>query len=99
MTVERQNRRLTEEGVQEDLQRQPQLLLKLAENAFVVAESLRDNYFKNTARFVTDLRQAMNAAAQGKRADSILTVHEVKNSTWAAVQGEVVTFIDGGVTI
>jgi hypothetical protein len=97
MTVERQNRRLTEEGVQEDLQRQPQLLLKLAENAFVVAESLRDNYFKNTARFVTDLRQAMNAAAQGKRADSILTVHEVKNAAWATVQGEVVTFIDGGV--
>jgi len=73
-----QNRRLTEEGVREELQRQPHLMLKLAENALTVAENLRNNYFKNTAQFVTHLRQAMHLAARGKRTDSILTVFNVK---------------------
>ena len=95
--VESQNRRLTENGVRENLQRQPHLLMKLAENALTVAESLRDNYFKNTARFVSALRGAMHEAVEGKRPDSPLTVHKVENVDWAAVQGEVVTFIDGGV--
>lgn len=90
-------RRLTEDGVREDLQRQPHLMLKLAENAFTVAESLRDNYFKNTASFVTTLRQAMQAAADGKRVDPILTTHQVGQLDWLDMQGEVVTFIDGGV--
>ncbi len=93
MNDERQDRRLTEEGVQEDLQRQPHLFLRLAENALVVAESLRDNYFKNTARFVSALRRAMNT----KRDEPVLTVREIENADWATVQGEVVTFIDGGV--
>src|SRR5215510_96822 len=97
MKDERQERRLTEEGVQDDLQRQPHLFLRLAENSLVVAESLRDNYFRNTATFVKDLRSAIYAAKQGKRDDQILTVHEVENADWEAVQDEVVTFIDGGV--
>lgn len=92
-----QDRRLTEEGVQEELQRQPHLLMKLAENALTVAESLRDNYFKNTARFVSVLRQAMQKTAEGKRPDSILTAYNVVNTDWSDVQGEVVTFIDGGI--
>lgn len=91
------NRRLTEEGVREELQRQPHLMLKLAENALTVAENLRNNYFKNTAQFVTHLRQAMHMAAQGKRTDPILTVFNVKDAEWATLQNEVVTFIDGGV--
>jgi hypothetical protein len=45
---------LTEESVREDLQRQPHLLMKLAENSLTVAESLRDNYFKNTARLYSE---------------------------------------------
>jgi len=97
MNNERQERRLTEEGVQDDLQRQPHLFLRLAENSLVVAESLRDNYFRNTATFVKDLRSAIYAAKQGKRDDQILTVHEVENADWESVQDEVVTFIDGGV--
>jgi hypothetical protein len=92
-----QNRRLTEDGVREELQRQPHLLMKLAENALTVAESLRNNYFKNTTSFVKDLRLAIHAAAQGKRSEPVLSVHEVKNADWSAVQGEVVTFVDGGV--
>ena len=67
-----ENRRLTESGVHEDLQRQPHLLMKLAENSLTVAESLRDNYFRNTARLVTALRRAMHAASEGERPDPIL---------------------------
>lgn len=91
------NRRLTEDGVREDLQRQPHLFMKLAENALTVAESLRNNYFKNTARFVTAMRRAIDAADQGKRADPVLTVRKIKNASWGQFQDEVVTFIDGGV--
>ncbi len=89
--------RLTEEGVRGDLQRQPHLLMKLAENALIVAESLRDNYFKNTAAFVKDLRKAMHAAARGSRPDSPLTVYDIADIAWADVQDELVTFIDGGI--
>ncbi len=89
-------RRLTEEGVREDLQRQPHLFMKLAENALTVAESLRDNYFKNTASFISAMRQALDAASRGKR-EPILRIDEVGNISWSAVQGEVVSFIDGGV--
>jgi hypothetical protein len=96
-TANSQERRLTEEGVQADLQRQPHLLLKLAENALTVAESLRDNYFKNTARFVSHLRGAMHKAAIGERDDPILTAHSVKDAHWSQFQDEVVTFIDGGI--
>ena len=53
---------MTEESVREDLQRQPHLLMKLAENSLTVAESLRDNYVKNTAKFVAHLRGAMRMA-------------------------------------
>ena len=55
-----QDCRLTEAGVHEDLQRQPHLFMKLAENALTVAESLRGNYFENTARFITALRGAIH---------------------------------------
>lgn len=92
-----QDRRFTEEGVQEELQRQPHLLMKLAENALTVAESLRDNYFRNTARFVAALRKAMHMASQGQRSDSPLVTHRVENAEWPNFQNEVVTFIDGGV--
>jgi hypothetical protein len=89
--------RLTEEGVREDLQRQPHLMMKLAENALVVAESLRNNYFKNTAIFVKDLRTTIHASAQGLRKEPILVIEQVENASWEKVQDEVVTFIDGGV--
>jgi hypothetical protein len=71
--------------------------MKLAENALTVAESLRNNYFKNTASFITALRRAMSDATRGKRTEPVLTVHGVENASWAAMQGEVVTFIDGGI--
>jgi hypothetical protein len=83
----------TDQGVQEDFQRQPHLFLRLAENALTVAESMRDNYFKNTARFVTALRKSMRASKR----EPILTAHPVGTVGWEQFQNEVVTFIDGGV--
>ncbi|MCI0486558.1 MAG: DNA double-strand break repair nuclease NurA [Blastocatellia bacterium] len=85
---------LTEEGTREDLQGRPHLLIALAENALTVAESLRDNYFANTARFITALRRRVHES--GKHPRPILTVHKLENTEWSSVQGEVVTFIDGG---
>ena len=90
------DRRFTEEGVREEIQRQPHIFTKLAENALTVAESLRDNYFKNTAKFVANLRRAVNQYETGVRAEPILEVKSVKDIEWSEVQGEVVTFIDGG---
>jgi hypothetical protein len=40
------DRRASEEAVREDLQRQPHLYMRLAENALTVAESFRANYLK-----------------------------------------------------
>jgi hypothetical protein len=88
---------LTEDSVREDLQRQPHLFMKLAENALTVAESLRNNYFKNTAQFIAHLRRAIHSASQGRRPDPILRINAITDAEWSAVQGEVVTFIDGGV--
>lgn len=80
-------------AVEAELQRQPHILLKLAENSLTVANSLRDNYFKNTARFVSDVRRAIRE----KRAQPILTAVDVSSTRWADYQDEVVSFIDGGV--
>jgi NurA domain len=91
-----QNQRFTEEGVCAEIQRQPQLFTKLAENALTVAESLRDNYFKNTAKFVANLRRAVNEYESGTRSEPILAVKSIAAIEWTQVQGEVVTFIDGG---
>ena len=82
---------LTEEQVYKDLQQQPYLLMQLAENALTVAESLRDNYFKNTARFVRHLRRAVY-----EHPKPIFSISTIEDTSWSSVQGEVVTFIDGG---
>ena len=88
--------RLTDEGVCADLQRQPHLMLKLAENALSVAENLRDNYFKNTTTFIKHLRKRIYDAS-GRDHEPILTVHRVDDVDWSDLRGEVVTFIDGGI--
>lgn len=87
----------TEAAVREDLQRQPHLFMRLAENALTVAENLRDNYFRNTATFVTHLRQSMERASREQREGKILNSYAVGDAAWPEFQGEVVTFIDGGV--
>ena len=87
-----------EERIRADLERQPHLLLQLAENSLQVAESLRSNYLYNTARFIRILRSAIRAADENRRADPILLRYSVPAVEWADLRGEVVTFIDGGVS-
>ncbi|MBI2761276.1 MAG: DNA double-strand break repair nuclease NurA [Chloroflexi bacterium] len=87
----------SEEAVVEELQRRQQVLMRLAENAFTVAESLRDNYFKNTAAFISALRRSLEVSARDGRPNTNLSVCRVQDAAWPLVQGEVVTFIDGGV--
>jgi hypothetical protein len=84
--------RLTPEAVEADFQRQPHLLLRLAENALNVAENLRDNYFRNTTRFLSDLRRRTQDPA-----NPILGARTVPHTDWSALAGEVVTFLDGGI--
>lgn len=80
-------------AVEAELQRQPHILLRLAENSLTVANSLRDNYFKNTCAFVKDVRRAIRE----KRAQPILTAVDVSSTCWPDYQDETVSFIDGGV--
>lgn len=87
----------SETAVARDLQRNPHILMKLAENALTVAENLRDNYFKNTAKFIAALRKAIRAAEAGKRTDAVLVVGSAAEANWSNFQGETVTFVDGGV--
>lgn len=84
-------KRLSEESVQEELQTHPHLLAALAQNALTVAESLRDNHFRKTAKFVTDLRKAI-----ARSDEPLLNLGRVDDTDWSQVQSEVVTFIDGG---
>lgn len=69
---------------------QPQILIKLQENALTVAESLRDNYFYNTAKLITFLRQA-------NQNHKLFEIKNCGSPQWQDVQNEIVTFIDGGV--
>lgn len=89
--------RLGDDSVRADLERQPHLLLQLAENSLLVAEGLRNNYLSNTARFVSTLRRAIQSADNGRRTDPVLRKHIVPPTPWSDLHGEVVTFIDGGV--
>jgi hypothetical protein len=81
-------------SVEVELQRQPHILMKLAENSLIVAKSLRDNYFRNTARFVSDVRRSI---ARTDRPEPVLRTEDVTASCWADYQDEMVCFIDGGV--
>jgi hypothetical protein len=75
------------------LQRRPHVLLQLAENSLAVAQSLRDNYFHNTARFIGRLRLTVRDDGAG---EPIMRLESVAAAAWADVQREIVTFIDGG---
>jgi hypothetical protein len=78
--------------IEAKIQRQPHLYLRLIQNSLTVAESLRHNYFKNTAEFVRLLRS--KARRDG---DVFFSTTDVTGMDWPAMRDEVVTFIDGGV--
>ena len=89
--------RLTENDVQEDLLRQPELMMKIVEKTLSVAKNLRDNYFRNTARFISHLRRAMNRDNKEEQESSILQTYSVVDAAWEEFQNELVSFIDGGI--
>lgn len=69
---------------------QPHILIKLQENALTVAESLRGNYFENTAKLIDFLRQQ-------NKSNQLFKIDNVNSPQWTDFKNEVVTFIDGGV--
>lgn len=69
---------------------QPHILIKLQENALTVAESLRGNYFQNTAKLIDFLRQQ-------NQSHQLFKIDNVNSPKWSDFKNEVVTFIDGGV--
>ena len=79
-----------------DIQSQPHVLMRLAENSLTVAESLRNNYFKNTASFVTDLKK-ITKAANSDSTEHIFQQYNVDKPHWSDFNDEQVSFIDGGV--
>jgi len=81
----------SEQGVQEDLQRQLHLFKSLIQNSLTISVSLRDNYYKNTAKFVRALRNNL------RKSSPVIKTCTVANTKWSELQGEVVTFIDGGI--
>lgn len=91
--------RLTKKDVLEDLHKQPYLMMKLVENSLLVAENLRDNYFHNTARFISDLRRrrALDAADKEQKDVPIFKAFSVTDTIWEDYQDELVSFIDGGI--
>ncbi|CAN5689719.1 hypothetical protein BH23CHL2_BH23CHL2_31800 [soil metagenome] len=82
------------DDVARDLQQQPHVLLRLAENSLTVADSLRNNYFRNTASFVADLRKAVRASEAGRRTSSPLETFPAGSLTWADVRDEVELLLD-----
>lgn len=89
--------KFTVNGVLEDFHKQPQLMMKLAENSLLVAENLRHNYFHNTARFISDLRRRRAIDTAKTETNSILHACSVEDTTWDDFQNELVSFIDGGI--
>ena len=87
----------TPEEVEAELQCQPVVRFCLAENALTVARNLRDNYFMNTVRFMSNVRTAIRRVRTGQRDIAILETTGVDGTCWNDVQGNDVTFMDGGV--
>src|SRR5687767_7166357 len=82
-----------EEAVIQAIQHQPHLFMRLLQNSLTVADNLRNNYFRNTAKFVAALKRSMRTSA----ADPVLTCTPSDGLGWPELHGEIVTFIDGGV--
>jgi hypothetical protein len=76
--------------------RQPHLLSRLAENSLTVADSLRSNYFHNTAKFLAHLRGSIRRDTRVGN-EPVLRTMPADSMDWGSLRDEVVTFIDGGV--
>lgn len=74
-----------------DLADRPHLFVRLAENALTIAQGMRDNYLRNTATLVSQIRTSL------QRANPPFQICDATPVSWEDVRDEVVTFIDGGV--
>lgn len=73
------------------------ILVQLAANSLTVAENLRDNYFKNTRKFVSDLRRRISSDGTTAGRAPIMRIKKIDDLQWKDIKGETVSFIDGGV--
>ena len=81
---------IIQQSVVSKIQQQPHILIKLQENALTVAENLRGNYFENTAKLITFLRQQNGN-------NNLFKIENIGQPQWTDFKNEVATFIDGGV--
>ena len=73
------------------------IIVQLATNSLTVAANLRDNYFRNTEKFVSHLRQRISFGKPAAGRAPIMTVEKIDDLRWEDIKGERVSFIDGGV--
>lgn len=88
---------VSQETVKE-LLKKPHIFVALVQNAFTVAQSLRDNYFADTARLVSRLRTQLvdNADEKGSKRPIFKITQVDMNKNWESYRGEEIAFIDGG---
>lgn len=85
------------ELIQEIINR-PHIFVALVQNALTVAQSLRDNYFADTARLISKIRNELSGIDEGKKGDPLFSINAIDtNRSWDYYLGEKIAFIDGGV--
>ncbi len=89
---------LSQEIMQEIVKR-PHIFVALVQNALTVAQSLRDNYFTDTAELVSQLRPKIVYKGDGSSPkEPIFKIEDIdKSKCWEDYRGEEIAFIDGGV--
>lgn len=84
--------------IMQEIVKKPHIFVALVQNALTVAQSLRDNYFADTAKLVYQLRPKIVIGNNYNSEDDIFKIEEVdKNKSWEDYRGEEIAFIDGGI--
>lgn len=85
-------------GVSEEITKRPHIFIALVQNALTIAQSLRDNYFINTAKVVSRIRDDLTAKDISTTQEMIFNINCIDKSIgWEELRGEEVAFIDGGI--
>jgi len=94
-------RKVQTREVGQEIVKRPHIFVALVQNALTVARSLRENYFVNTARLVSEIKiktRGDNGSGTGDSEGPLFTVQKVDTSkSWDDYRGEQIAFIDGGV--
>lgn len=85
--------------IMQEIVKRPHIFVALVQNALTVAQSLRDNYFTDTAELVSLLRPKVDyGRGRDNIKDPIFEMRAVdKSKCWEDYRGEEIAFIDGGV--